>query len=124
LTQQQALNDTARTATLDFTNLDIANYVGERATAAIIQVRFCPTTVGTGDISYAAIKPVSAAEDYYTWIVSIPLAAATANAAVFGYFIVKLSPYGGVGSKVITYGITVGTGWTVDTRFYVMGYVE
>ena len=115
---QTALSDLDRTVSLPFTPLDLLPRTSINAKFAIVRIRVRADTVGAGTDSYVSIRKHGTSPTHYP-VLSLDKAGTTA--AVYHYLVTIIGL--GDGQK-IDYLIDVGTGWQLDTRIEVLGYIE
>lgn len=111
------LTDSNRSATLDWTDLDLTAETSERAKFAILLLRVSPDTVGTGTYSYLQVRKNGVASAY-TPILRLMLEVEQGT-YYFECVIVGLDS-----DQVLEYKISVGTDWQIDSRIDLLGYIE
>jgi len=107
-----------RTTSLPRTDLVLTAYTSPNAKIAIVELRMRADTVGTGSYSRLYVRKGGSPAIAYPNLV---LDKAGTTAAVYHYLTALI---GLNSSQMIWYGIYVSTGWQVDTRISVMGYIE
>lgn len=117
-TGEVALDDNNRTATLDWTELDLTAYTSERAKFAIVRLYIKPDTVGSGDYSYLRIRE-NGSITTRTPRVDLDKAGSTEGVIHYETAIIALD-----NDRKIQYAITPGTGWQLDSNIDVLGYIE
>ncbi len=113
-----AMTDPPRTVTLDWTDLDLTAYTSENAKLAILLIRFRGIEIGTGTYSELAVRE-NGTTTTYTPRLRIDKEGITAALDQYLDVVVGLDS-----GQVLEYRIDVGTGWTVDARIVVLGYIE
>jgi hypothetical protein len=114
----QALVDSDRTSTIDFTDLDLTSYTSSDTKLACLLLSIKPDTVGAGDYCSLRVR-----KNGQTAGVQPVLFLGKNEATVDCYYYAQV--FVGVDSnQIMEYSITVGTGWQIDSWIYVLGYWE
>ena len=113
-----AMSDLARTEYLDWTALDLAYETSPNAKLAILRLRIKANVVGTGDYSFICVRKHGTTPGYYP-LVRLDKAGATINVYNHESLIVGMDT-----DQLIDYRIWVGTGWELESRIEVLGYIE
>lgn len=117
-TSVAVMTDWDRTVTLGWTDLDLTAYTSENAKLAILLLQMSAVTIGTGP--YSELK----ARLNGNWSFDYPRLRLCKPGIVEGYCLYQEAVVGLDSGQVLEYSITVGAGWTVDSRMVVLGYIE
>lgn len=115
---ETGMSDLDRAATLAFTELDLTAQTSPAAKFAILRMRIKANTVGAGNDSYIAVRKNGTTPAAHPWL-GLDKAGTTVAVYRFQTFIIGLDS-----ERKIQYKIDVGTGWQIDTRISVLGYIE
>ena len=115
---ESALSDLDRTVSLGMTDLDLTAFTSANAKAALVQLEMRADVIGTGNSCLLALRKNGTSPAHRP---SLQLDKAGATAAVYQFEMVLIGLDSG---RIMEYLITVGTGWTIDSRIRVLGYIE
>ncbi|MBA7563073.1 hypothetical protein ES708_04726 [subsurface metagenome] len=113
-----AMTDPPRTVTLNWTDLDLTAHTSENAKLAILLIRFRASVIGSTPYSELEIRE-KGSTTVSTARLRVDAAGITAVTDQYTEVVVGLDS-----GQVVEYRIDVGTGWTVDSRIAVLGYIE
>jgi hypothetical protein len=115
---QTALSDLNRTSSLNYTALDLTPYTSPNAKLAFVSMRIKPDTVGTGQYCSLSLRKKG------TTPTAVPALLLDKAGTTQGVYHKATSLIGLDAERKIEYNIIVGTNWQIDTRIYVLGYIE
>ncbi|MBA7589427.1 hypothetical protein ES708_31512 [subsurface metagenome] len=115
---QTAISDLDRTVDLPFTELDITARTSPNAKLAIVRMDFAADVVGTGNECEFEIRKHGTTPAHYP---RLTLDKAGTTVGVYHYMMTLI---GLDNEQKIDYAIDVGSGWQVDSRIRVLGYLE
>ncbi|MBA7553722.1 hypothetical protein ES705_46321 [subsurface metagenome] len=117
-TSETAMDDLNRTVSLPRTDLVLTPYTSPIAKIAIVLLRMRADTVGTGQYARLYIRKGGTDATAYP-IIALDKAGTTVAVYQHQQALIGLNS-----SQLIWYGIYVGSGWQVDSRISVLGYIE
>ncbi len=117
-TSQTALSDLNRTVSQGMTDLDLTAYTSADAKIALLLLEMRADVIGSGNSCLLALRKNSTSPPHRP---SLQLDKAAVTVAVYQFAMVLV---GLDTSQILEYLITVGTGWQIDSRIRVLGYVE
>lgn len=114
----RVMDDNNRSASLDWTELDLTTETSVNAKFAILKLRVSPDVVGSELVSSIQVRKNDQSLYYFPECV-VRKAASAVGETQFAFVVVGLRS-----GQLLDYRIVIGTGWTIDSDIQLLGYSE